>query len=180
MASKFPVDLRRAAKAITVKFDHSAKIAQALKEVATTRVMAGIPAEKGLRDPEDVGEGSSGINNAALMYIHEFGAPDVNIPARPVVYPAMRSIQKEAIAMLRKIAGFALDGKPELVQKGFHALGILAQNALRKRITDGPFEPLSPRTIAARRAKGRTGTKPLIDSGQLRRALTYVIRKIGG
>jgi hypothetical protein len=165
-------------KNIKVTFDKSAKIAAALKEVSTTRVMAGVPAEKGLRDPEDAGEKAGGINNAALMFIHEFGAPEANIPARPVVYPAIRSIQKEVIAGLKAIGKFALAGQVEMVDKGFHALGILAQNAMRKRITDGPFEPLKPSTIAARRARGRTGVRPLIDTGQLRRALTYVIRKV--
>lgn len=169
------VDPRKVAKNIKVTFDKSAQIAAALKEVATTRVMAGVPAEKSLRKPE-AGE-SAEINNAALMYIHEFGAPEANIPPRPVVYPAIRSIQKEVTALLKKIAKLALEGRPEQVQKGFHALGILAQNALRARITDGPFEPLKPSTIAARRARGRKGDRPLIDTGQLRRALTYVIRK---
>lgn len=177
MASIPGVDPRRVAKNIKVISDKSAKIAEALKEVSTTRVLAGIPAEKGLRQPED-GEPAE-INNAALMYIHEFGAPEANIPPRPVIYPAIRSIQKQVVEMLRKIGKLALDGKPEQVQKGFHALGLLAQNALRERITEGPFIPLKPSTIAARRARGRRGTSPLIDTGQLRRALTYVIRKVG-
>jgi hypothetical protein len=34
-------------------------------------------------------------------------------------------------------------------------------------------------TLERRRAKGRTGTKPLIDTGQLRNAITYVLRKKG-
>ena len=165
-------------KSIKVVSDKSAKISDALGKVASTRVMAGIPAEKGLREPDDSGEKASGINNAALMFIHEFGAPEANIPARPVVYPAIRSIQKEVIARLKVIGKLALEGKPDQVDKAFNALGLLAQNAMRKRITEGPFEPLKPSTLATRRARGRKGDRPLIDSGQLRRALTYVIRKL--
>jgi hypothetical protein len=49
---------------------------------------------------------------------------------------------------------------------------------VRAFITAGQgFAPLAAATLAARRRKGRTGTKPLIDTGQLRRAITYVLRR---
>jgi len=163
---------------VRVTFDKTKQVIEGMRLVANTRVMAGIPAEKGLRSADER-EGAP-LNNAELMYIHEFGAPEANIPARPVIYPAVKSIRKEAVWMLGRIAVWAMEGKIGKAEQGFHAVGILAQNALRKRITDGPFIPLSPRTLAARRARGRTGDKPLIDTGQLRRALTYVIRKFVG
>lgn len=162
---------------VTVKvvMDKTKKIAEGLRVASSHRVMAGVPASKGLRrGDEEVGP----INNAALMYIHEHGAPEANIPARPVIRPAIKSIQKQVVRMLRGVALDALGGRPGAVMQGLNAIGILAQNAMRRVITTGPFVPLSERTLAARRARGRTGTKPLIDTGQLRRALTYVVRKI--
>ena len=160
---------------IKVNFDKTRQITEGMRAAASMRVMAGVPAAKGLRTEED---GQAGINNAGLMFIHEYGAPEANIPARPVVHPAVASIRKEIIQALRSAGLAALEGRVKKVEQIYNALGNTAQNAMRKRITDGPFIPLSPRTIAARRAKGRKGTKPLIDTGQLRRALTYVIRKI--
>lgn len=171
---------RLASQNVTVRvtFDKTKKIVDAMRLIANTRVMAGIPAEKGLREPEE--RESQPLNNAEIMYIHEFGDAASHIPPRPVIYPAMKAIRKDVIWLMGRILKRGMSGDISWVDRGFHALGIMAQNALRKRISDGPFVPLSPRTLAARRAKGRTGDKPLIDTGQLRRALTYVIRKIIG
>lgn len=186
-------------KNVTVVTDKTAGLLKSLAALAENRVYAGVPATTAGRREEGVA-----INNAELMYIHENGAPEAHIPARPVVHPAIKSVQAQIIVGLRAAGKTALDGNPGGVLKGLNAVGLLAQNAMRKRITDGPFVPLSPRTIAARAAKRGTkrrkgeqqyldlvaggmspaaaqsaaGIKPLIDTGALRRSLTYVIRKI--
>jgi len=162
------------AKRVKVLLDNTSKVLKGLGELAETRVMAGIPAEKGVRSEGD----TSPINNAQLMYIHENGAPEANIPARPVVVPGVKSVQGAITKGLAKAGTQAMAGDLNGMRKSFNAVGIIAQNAMRKRISEGPFEPLSERTLAARRARGRTGDKPLIDTGQLRRALSYVVRKV--
>lgn len=167
------VDHSAAAKRVKLVFDKSGDVIKAFDVLTSRRVLAGVPAVKAPRSGD---EHEGPINNAALMYIHEHGAPEVNIPARPVVHPAINSIKKELIAEQKRGAKLVLKGNFAAIDRMFHRMGIMAQNAMRKRITDGPFEPLAPRTIAERRARGRFGIKPLIDTGQLRRALTYVIR----
>lgn len=165
-----------APKNFKVTVDKLPGIAKALKELAETRVMVGVPGDK-IERKED-GEGQNPINNAALMAIHESGAPEANIPARPVVHPTISDNKANIEAYLEKAGDRALDGDVSGMNKTYAALGLFMQNKLRAKITTGPFDPLSERTLAGRRAKGRTGTKPLIDTGQLRRALTYVIRKV--
>lgn len=159
---------------VAIKQDKFDQVATALKALASSRTYAGVPADKAGRE-ETKGKP---INNATLMFIHENGAPEVNIPARPVVHPAIADIQKDLIAEQKAGAKAAFDGNLGAVDRMFHRMGFLAQKAMRKRITDGPFVPLSPRTIAARRAMGFMGTRPLNVTGKLRQALTYVIRKI--
>ena len=159
---------------IKVVNNRTADVLKGLKLLTETRVYAGVPATKAGRDETE----GQPVNNAELMYIHEFGDPVSNIPARPVVRPAIEKAQREIVAQLRNAGGDALSGKLDNVPKRFEATGLIAQNAMRERITTGPFVPLKPATIAARKRRGRTGTKPLIDTGQLRRALTYVVRKI--
>ena len=153
--------------------DNIKSVTESMELLVDTAVYAGVPADKAGREETE----GQPINNATLMYIHEHGAPEVNIPARPVLVPAMETIKKQVVGMLKKAASLAIEGDKSSVKKQYMAIGLLAQNAMRKRITDGPFVPLKPGTIAARRAKGRRGTKPLIDTGQLRRSLTYVIRE---
>lgn len=177
-----------------LKVDRLPQLVKGLRTLATKRTYAGVPADKA---PRKDGEP---INNAGLMYIHENGAPEANIPARPVVHPAIASIKDEIAAETFKGGQAVLSGKSSAADTMYNRIGILAQNAMRKRITDGPFVPLAPATIAARIAAGRkgqqdptiygkgaisstdhaaaTGFRPLIFSGQLRRALTYVVRNI--
>lgn len=184
---------------VKVKIDKVAAVMTAISALAETRVMAGIPASKAERDDD------TPINNAQLMYIHENGAPEINLPARPVVHPAIESIHDEIANGLGVAGEKALSGNVTGTLQAYNAVGIMAQNAMRKKITDGPFVPLSPATIKGRmyrnggrkRRKGEqdyldqieagvdpaeaqsaAGIKPLIDTGQLRRALTYVIKKI--
>lgn len=186
-------------KNVTVTKDKTAGLLKSLAALAESRVYAGVPATTAGRRDED-----TPINNAELMFIHENGAPEANIPARPVVHPAIKSIQGPITSGLRATGVQALNGNVAGVAKGYAAVGLLAQNAMRKRITDGPFAPLSPRTIAARAAQRGTkrrkgekqyldlvasgstpaaaqsaaGIKPLINTAQLRAALTYVVRAI--
>jgi hypothetical protein len=64
----------------------------------------------------------------------------------------------------------------EAVDKGLNAAGLLAQAAVKNWMRKGEgFAPLSPRTIAARQRQGAQGTKPLIRTGQLLNAITYVV-----
>ena len=151
--------------------DNVARFTAGIERLASTRVMVGVPAEKGSRQDGEP------INNAALAYVHENGAPEAGIPARPFLKPGIADKQTEIAAALEKTGRAAMDGKPEVVDRGFNIVGLIGQNAVRAKINDGPFTPLAEATLAARRARGRTGTKPLIDTGQLRNSLTYVIRK---
>jgi hypothetical protein len=176
-------------------------LVKSLETLAGNRVMVGVPGEKADRKED----GDEAVNNAALMYIHENGDPASNLPARPVVHPTVKANMGQITKSLKLAGAYALSGDKEKVMATFTALGLFMQNALRQKITDGPFAPLSPRTIAQRAAKRgtkrrkgeqqyldlvsqgvapsdaqqQTGIKPLIDTGQLRRALTYVIRRIG-
>lgn len=155
---------------VTVIVDDTTKVVSGLNLLASTRVMVGVPAEKTNRDDP--------ITNAALAYIHDHGAPEVGIPARPFMEPGIESVQVKIEDTLYLTAQAASDGKPEAVERGFQRAGLIAQAGIRAKITEGPFEPLKPSTLAARRRRGRTGTKPLLDTGQMRNAINYVIRKV--
>jgi len=170
--------------------DNVAKVIGGIETLATTRVMVGVPAEKGSRTDGEP------INNAALAYIHDNGAPEAGIPARPFLRPGVDAKKAEIEAGFEKVGRAALDGRTEAVERGFHAVGLIGQNAVRAKINEGVPPPLAESTLRARAARGRKGAaqelanrkagmpastelaKPLIDTGQLRNAQTYVIRKV--
>lgn len=156
---------------ITVTIDKVPAIEKAIKDLAATRVMVGIPASKAARREKGA------INNAALGYIHENGAPEAGIPARPFLIPGVRNAEAQITAHLKAAGEAALSGEAKRSDRELHATGLIAQAAVRAKITAGPFIALARSTLARRRARGRTGTKPLIDSGQLRNAISYVLRR---
>ena len=158
---------------VEVTKDRVADVLRAIRVLTLKEVLIGIPAEGAERKPEP-GEPNP-PSNAVIGYTMEFGDPERNIPARQHLLPGVESILPKAIERLRKAGEQALSGKPEEAEKALHVVGLMGQSAVRGRITSGPFVPLSPRTLARRKARGRLGEKPLIDTGAYRMAQTYVV-----
>lgn len=138
-----------------------------LAAVAQRDVLVGVPAGE---------ERDDGPSNAEIGYQNEFGSPANNIPARPHLLPGVAAVQDKAAARLTRAADAAASGRVSDAERHLHAAGLLAQNSVRRTLTTTAYRPLSERTLAERRARGRTGTKPLIDTGQYRRSITYVVR----
>lgn len=160
--------------AVKVVRDHTKDLAKALKALTTREVLIGIPESTSAREPDP--DEPAHLNNAQIAYLQETGVPEKNIPARPFLGPGVAGIGDDAARRLKAGAQKALSGDLEAVEKTLNAVGLVGQNAVREKITDGPFAPLKPSTLANRKRRGRKGEKPLIDSGQLRNAVTYVVR----
>lgn len=135
--------------------------------VAQRDVLVGIPAGEQRDD---------GPTNAEIGYQNEFGSPANNIPARPHLIPGVAAVQDRAVARLTQAASAAATGRMSDAERHLHAAGLIAQSSVRRTLTTAAYRPLSERTLAERRARGRTGTKPLIDTGQYRNSITYVVR----
>lgn len=179
-------------------------VAELLKRVNTltgSDVLVGVPADKSSRR-------SGEMNNATLAYIHNFGSPAHNIPARPFLTQGLKKVRPEAMAMLREGAKAALSGERINPDQTLERVGILARNAVVEEITDPEpaFVPLKAATIRARMRRTNAGrrqlktlqrraqqagqktadailqwagagnAKPLVDTGQLRSSITYVVR----
>ncbi len=107
---------------------------------------------------------------------HIVPAHTVHIPPRPFLEEGIQDNQTEITKFLGKAAEAALKGDFGSVDKNLHEAGMSGQNGAKNKILNGPFIPLSPSTIRNRLSRGRTGTKPLNDTGGLRNSITYVIR----
>lgn len=178
---------------VTQTISDLSAIADAMRALTTQDVYIGIPAEESGRN--------GGATNALLGYVHEHGSPEKNIPARAHLIPGIEDIQNEAAELLRDAAQKALTGSLGAVEANLNKIGLLGQNAVRARFVDNDWPPLADRTLdyqalrkddegnvltdkkgKARRKKSRRKRErvnPLIDTGQLRKAYTYVIRKKG-
>lgn len=191
---------------LKVTADKLADLKSALRDLATYEVLVGFPDETADRR-EDTGDmkgskavlgAKSDITNAALGYIHDKGAPEVNIPARPFMIPGIASVEDRLADQLLGVAKAVLKDPGLDVMARLQRPGITASLGIKRKINEGIEPPLSDRTLRERARKGREGAlwelawrqagapagtelaKPLIDTGQLRNAVTYVVRKRKG
>lgn len=141
-----------------------------LQDLAKVQALVGIPQSTTTRR-------KGTINNAELMFIHSNGSPARGIPVRKVIEPAISaSPTREAIAMELKEATIAkLHGHDTEAIARLKRAGVLAMNASKAWFTDprNNWPPNTPETI---RRKG--SSRPLIDTGAMRAAVTYVIREV--
>lgn len=140
-------------------------------------VLVGIPAEKGDRRDGDP------ITNAALLAINNFGSPANNIPARPVMEVGIRNAQDALAEQFKKAAKEALKKGISALDVYYERAGMIASNSIKKAINDQDFDGApgpSEATLRARQYIGKTGfkgTKSLVVTGQMRNAITYVVKK---
>lgn len=189
-------------KRLSVIKDDTSKIFAALEELVGNAVFIGIPEDKASRKDGD------SINNATIGYVMEFGAPEQNIPARAFLIPGVQKAETPALYQMRKAADAALDGDARKIAQYLNAAGIIGANEVRGQINSNIPPALAPSTIMNRaRSRGTasqrksellylalisadsggmdpegaqtaTGIVALVNTGQLRNSVTYVVRKI--
>lgn len=176
--------------------DSAREFEAALKEMQAQAVYAGFPESEKPRENEDGEE--SPITNAAIAYIQNTGIPEKNIPQREFMVSGIESKREKIADEMEGVGIAALDGKLDGIEQGLHRVGLTAQDAIKAKIFDGPFEPLAESTLKARARRGREGAqgeldrravgqeasgemfegaRPLVDTGQLKNAVTYVVKK---
>lgn len=185
-----------------LKVDHLKALQDGIAELLAVEVLVGVPEAETDRDAEE-------LTNAAIAYIHDRGAPEANIPARPFMIPGIDAARAEIVKALAGTArAVAISSQTKntaksdrgrrirlAIEKGYHRVGLITQRSIRSKINEGIPPPLSEYTLRQRAAKGRKGAqeelkrraqgvapsttlaKPLIDTGELRNAINYVIRK---
>ena len=121
---------------------------------------------------------ASFINNASLLFIHTHGSALNNIPARPVIEPANQDPEnrKPIVAELAAAAKAMANGDPVKGRQHLRRAGIVAANAARAWFTN-PRNGWAPNTAETIRCKG--SDKPMIDTEQMRRAITSVVSDAG-
>jgi hypothetical protein len=111
-------------------------------------------------------------SKAYEMYIQAHGSPLWQSPPRPIIEPAIEK-NKDAIAeKLKPAMRHALNGDKEAALMSLERAGMFAANKAKAYFTDpeNGWPENSPATI---KAKG--SDRPLIDTGALRQAITYVV-----
>lgn len=159
---------------IEVTYDGFKQMMEGLDWIEKSGVYIGIPEDESSREDED-------ITNAELLFIHTNGSLINNVPARPVIEPALREDSERLSSMLGKAFVYALQGKFEFASEQLKKTGMRGQKIARAWFTNpkNNWPPNAPSVVRAKLKKGSTNPRPLIDTGELRRSITYVINERG-
>lgn len=118
---------------------------------------------------EDSGSYGDGPTVAQVACWNEFGTE--HSPARPFMRQTYEDYSEDIIKRGQsEIKKEIATGSPN-AEKTFNAIGVCVKGYIQKEIVEGDFEPNAPSTIAK---KG--SSRPLIDTGQMRQSVTYVIK----
>ena len=175
-----------------------AEIQRSLEELKKMDVLVGIPEEKSSRPDEGINNAelafihTNGVRRKAMredmaddilrhgyhkaydMYIQAHGSPLWHSPPRPIIEPAIEADKEKIAELMGEAAKAILDGDSDRAKEYLNKAGLEGQGASQDWFTnpENGWAPNSPLTVEA---KG--SDKPLIDKGELRKAITYVVRK---
>ena len=130
-------------------------------------------------------EAGAKYSKAFEMYLQENGDPIWHAVPRPVLDPAIRSVKFQILEQMGKATAAALDGDVAETRKRMRMAGTVARNAARGWMQHPPLTENRPATQEIKKAKVKGKKKivnpqPLVDTGSLRKAIIYVVRKRTG
>ena len=114
------------------------------------------------------------VNNAELLFIHTNGSPVNNIPPRPVLEPAVKQNQVRISANMQKAVDAAVEGRKKDILPALEMAGMEGQNVARDWFTDS-----SNNWPPNKGQEDKANKKPLIDTDEMRKSITYVVREVG-
>lgn len=140
----------------------------ALKERVERMLRVGVSV--GVHDAEgsQEAEGSDGATLSEVAAFNEFGTE--NIPRRSFLADWADENAEQHKVLISKIARAVVQGKLPSLEAGLNRMGLQFVGEIQQRIAAGIAPENAPSTIAR---KG--SSTPLIDTGQLRSAITYQI-----
>lgn len=179
--------------------DHFGDLQKALQNIVKKDVLVGIPEADATRDNGDninnaellyiqsngvrqtemraemQGDIDSGMKYSAAhsLYVQSHGSPLWQVPPRPVLEPAIEDKKEPIGRQLGNASKAALDGNAGLAEAELNKAGMLGE-AAAKGWFENPkngWPANSEKTI-----KSKGSDQPLVDTGAMRQAITYVVR----
>lgn len=139
-------------------------------------VKVGLPAGKS-------GSYEDGTTIIQVGIIHEFGSPARGIPQRSFLRAPMKMNKDKIKRLIFKEYNKVVDGKTN-VNTALNALGAYGESLSVASFRKNDWKPNAPITVEggwmskggkAFKVKGKGSNTPLVDTGQLRQAITYIV-----
>ncbi len=138
-----------------------------VEKLKGNEVFIGFQAGKKMHTDEDGKE----VDVAEIAAFNELGTS--TSPSRPFLRQSVDDNKDKISAMCERAAKDLANGGS--AEQGLKKLGAFGVSLVQEKIRNGSFKPNAESTI---KAKG--SDKPLIDTGQMRQSVHYVIRQKGG
>lgn len=136
-------------------------IRERMAELSKLRVKVGLIGAEGAAEHP----GADGFTVAAVAAVHEFGH---GVPERSFLRSTMVEQRARFLGLLKAVGAKVAGGaEPRAL---LALVGEAAKGAVQRKIVDGPFRPLHPKTI-----ERKGSSRPLIDTGQMRQSVTYAV-----
>ncbi|EKQ56272.1 MULTISPECIES: hypothetical protein [unclassified Clostridium] len=181
---------------VTITKDLTENIIKSLNDLSKKTVCIGIPDStehenselsnaqilylntNGVRDKDMIKEMQHDLKDmpyskAHELYVHEHGSPLWKIPPRPILQPAMdnKQNQEQMAELMKDAVNVALEGGN--ISPALEEVGMQGQNVAREWFTN-PENDWAENAKSTIKAKG--SDRPLIDTGELRKSITYIIK----
>ena len=116
-----------------------------------------------------------GLTNAELMFIHEYGSPLHNLPARPVLNMTVEWAKTQLNNVMGEAVSAFFKSGEDAYKKVLDKFALKMEKYARQIIysNNGRLAPNAPSTI-----KKKGDNHPLFDTGQLARSITCQAVKV--
>ena len=116
------------------------------------------------------------VPTASIAAVQELGSIKQSIPARPFLNPALDENRDENVRLMLDAAKDTLNGGN--LSASFEKIGGKLVGDVQTKITEITQPPLKQSTIKARarrHSKGIASDKPLVDTGEMLRSVSYEV-----
>jgi phage gpG-like protein len=143
-----------------------------LKNLSNSEVVVGIPEKDNKVHQGD----DNSVTVAEIGAIHEYGVPESGIPVRSFLrVPLIKNTKKIFNQIENDLKVSKIKPKKALGRLGANGRSVVLEAFNTQG--GGTWKKLKPATIKARKKGRGTGTdKPLIDTEQLRKSITWEVR----
>lgn len=152
------------------------KIAAELRKAATKPyVKVGFIGDSGGAEHKD-----STLTVAGVAAIHEYGAPDHNIPERSFIRGTIEAHSTEVQGFIdhqnKSVLLQKINVKEALGRLGLFMVALIKNRIVKEHVPP----PLKESTIKAKTRDGKTGEVPLVDTGQMLNSIRHQVVLEGG
>lgn len=146
------------------------KIKKALDQLNEDAV--GVGYQRGKKTHKATRKGEKDVDMLDIAAWNEFGTSN-GIPARPFLKNSIESYQDEIMKDMKTCVQKVMNGADPVT--ALNGLGATHVGRVQRSITEGSYGQNKPSTIRKKHGKD----KPLIDTGQMRQSVHYIVKKKG-